>query len=328
TITEIAPKVVSSPEIASKDLTVEVGPDWAEFSWITNKSASGLVSVAHEDDYDGNYTKTEGNPEEMVTDHMVRVEGLKPQSVYHYSVQSKALLGDWAKSPDATFMTTSLLSELSDLQFESIDTNSVILKWKTTLPTQSTIEVTDTATGKVLAYEDKSLLKEHVMQLDKLSLSTSYVLQVVSEDESGNINASSVMPFTTQASLVPAVISQVRTTTALIPGNIPRIQTIVSWKTDKPATSRVLFEEGVSASSELSSGTQLDPSLTEDHIVITTAFKPGRVYRFRIESIDGLGNVSYSKDYTILTPRPEENILDLILDNFEQSFGFLKKVNF
>ena len=84
----------------------------------------------------------------------------------------------------------------------------------------------------------------------------------------------------------------------------------------------------MSASTELSQSTPLEPNLVSDHIVVTTALKPGKVYRFRIESIDGIGNVSRSKDYTILTPKKEENVLDLIINNFEQSFGFLKNVNF
>jgi alpha-tubulin suppressor-like RCC1 family protein len=328
TVSEIAPKIVSSPDIASQDLTVEVGPTWAEFSWVTNKRANSIAALSPDDGFTGEYTRKEGDPETLTTDHFVRIEGLEPQQVYHYSVQSKAPLGDWAKSPDATFTTTSLLSEIADLAFTKIGTDSVILSWETTLPTRTNIEVTDTVTGEVFTYDDASLLKKHVVELGDLNLSTSYVLQVVAEDEDGNVSSSSVLPFTTQASLVPAVIDQVRTSTSLVPGQIERVQTIISWKTDKPATSRILFEEGVSASTELAQSTPLQTNLVKDHIVVTTQFQPGKVYRFRIESIDGLGNRSVSKDYTILTPAPEENVLDLILDNFEDSFGFLKQISF
>jgi alpha-tubulin suppressor-like RCC1 family protein len=328
TVAEIAPKVVSSPEIASQDLTVEVGPTWAVFTWVTSKKANGLVGLSPDEGFDGEYKRKEGDPEALKTSHRVVIEGLEPQTIYHYSVQSKGQLGDWAKSPDATFVTTSLLSEIEALKFDSIGTTEVILSWNTSLPTRTSIEVTDTATGEAFTYEDPSLLKEHTVALGDLNLSTNYVLQIVAEDEDGNISSSSVLPFTTQASLVPAVIDQVRTTTALVPGQIERVQTIISWKTDKPATSRVLFEEGVSASTELAQSTPLQPNLVKDHIVVTTQFKPGKVYRFRIESIDGIGNISTSKDYTILTPRPQENVLDLIINNFEESFGFLKNINF
>jgi alpha-tubulin suppressor-like RCC1 family protein len=327
TVAEIAPKVVSSPEIASQDLTVEVGPTWAVFTWVTSKKANGLVGLSPDEGFDGEYKRKEGDPEALKTSHRVVIEGLEPQTIYHYSVQSKGQLGDWAKSPDATFVTTSLLSEIEELKFDSIGTTEVVLSWNTSLPTRTSIEVTDTATGEAFTYEDPSLLKEHTVALGDLNLSTNYVLQIVAEDEDGNISSSSVLPFTTQASLVPAVIDQVRTTTALVPGQIERVQTIISWKTDKPATSRVLFEEGVSASTELAQSTPLQPNLVKDHIVVTTQFKPGKVYRFRIESIDGIGNISTSKDYTILTPRPQENVLDLIINNFEESFGFLKNIN-
>ncbi|MBN2861226.1 MAG: hypothetical protein JXK93_13250 [Sphaerochaetaceae bacterium] len=221
-----------------------------------------------------------------------------------------------------------MFSEIKDLGFRSIGADEAVVSWTTSIPTKTTVEVTDTATGEKSVYEDASFLKEHTLAVTNLSFSTNYVLQVLSEDEAGSLSSSSVIPFSTQASLIPPVISDVRTSTALVPGQGGKVQTIISWRTDKPSTSRVLYEHGVSASTELSAFTPLNLNLVKDHVVVTTAFKPGAVYRFRIESIDGAGHISYSKDYTILTPRQEENIVDLIIDNFEQSFGFLKRVKF
>jgi len=39
-------------------------------------------------------------------------------------------------------------------------------------------------------------------------------------------------------------------------------------------------------------------------------------------------NVSLSKEYLVLTPRPKENVVDVIINNFEDSFGFLKRLSF
>jgi len=144
----------------------------------------------------------------------------------------------------------------------------------------------------------------------------------------GNRSFSPVLPFTTTLSLNPPEISQVRIITSIIPGKVEKVQAIISWKTDKPATSRIHYEEGITTHTELTSATPLDKELVKDHTVITTAFKPGKAYRLRIESVDASGNASYSKDYTILTPRPRESILDLIIKNFEEIFGFLRQMKF
>lgn len=135
------------------------------------------------------------------------------------------------------------------------------------------------------------------------------------------------MPFSTVVSTEPPSITNVRVATSLIPGKIEKVQSIVTWSTNKPSTSRLFYEEGVSSANDLSNNTVLDASFVLDHIVITTNFKPGKVYRFRVESVDSINNASYSKDYTILTPRPKQTVIDLIFTNFEQTFGFLKGLN-
>jgi len=74
--------------------------------------------------------------------------------------------------------------------------------------------------------------------------------------------------------------------------------------------------------------TVLDQKLVTDHIVITTSFKPGKVYQYQIESIDSFSNITLSKNHTVLTPQPKQNVVDVIINNFEESFGFLKRLKF
>ncbi|MBN2861227.1 MAG: fibronectin type III domain-containing protein, partial [Sphaerochaetaceae bacterium] len=89
TIEEIAPKVVSAPEITSQDLSVEVGPDWARFRWVTNKKSNAVVALSEDAGFDGVYGRIEGDPETLAIEHTVLIEGLKPQTMYHYQLQSK-----------------------------------------------------------------------------------------------------------------------------------------------------------------------------------------------------------------------------------------------
>ena len=39
--------------------------------------------------------------------------------------------------------------------------------------------------------------------------------------------------------------------------------------------------------------------------------------------IDSNGNISLSKDYIIMTPKPQESVINLIINNFTSSFSFI-----
>ena len=62
------------------------------------------------------------------------------------------------------------------------------------------------------------------------------------------------------------------------------------------------------------------------HTAVITKFQPTTVYKFWIESADAAGNVAKSKDFLILTPQQQATILDVIIGNFEQVFGWTNKL--
>ena len=112
-------------------------------------------------------------------------------------------------------------------------------------------------------------------------------------------------------------------TTTLIPDQTSSVQTIISWKTDKPSTSKVWFGEG--SGKDFTQSTPTDLGLVTEHTVITTLLSPGMVYKIVAESDDSTGNVSKSNVYTALTPKQQGSIVDVIFQNFDKTFGFLKK---
>ena len=330
-INEIAPKVVSAPVISGSDLIVEVTSTTATILWVTDKKSNSLVAYAKEGSFVATrlepYAQVVGNVDESVSEHSVTLLNLEPSTQYHFEVRSKSSLGDWSKSGDKTFTTRSLTPEIQDFQFQQIKEAEAVVSWQTTLPTITTITVTDTKTGERKVQQEISYIKEHVFTVKNLLPASTYNLQIASIDEQGNQATSPIVPFSTIVSTEPPNIANIRVATSLIPGKIEKVQSIVTWDTNKPSTSRIFYEEGVSSSAELSKSTVADESLVLEHVVITTNFKPGKVYRFRVESIDSIGNATYSKDYTILTPRPKQTVIDLIFTNFEQTFGFLKGLN-
>ena len=90
----------------------------------------------------------------------------------------------------------------------------------------------------------------------------------------------------------------------------------------------VFFREGISPNGSFTNSTPLDKKLVTDHITITTSLKPGKVYQYQIESTDSFENTTFSKTHTVLTPQPKQNVVDVIINNFEESFGFLKRLRF
>ena len=101
-------------------------------------------------------------------------------------------------------------------------------------------------------------------------------------------------------------------------------QAIITWKPTEPATSQVLYEEGITQSPNLRESTLEDTQYLVNHVIVLNKLQSATVYRFRTVSLDRSGNKAVSRDYTLLTPQKKETVLEIIIKNFEQTFGFLK----
>ena len=171
---------------------------------------------------------------------------------------------------------------------------------------------------------DPSFLLSHEYTISKLEPSGSYSVQVIAEDEFGEKLGSQALSFSTFIDKTPPLISDLKTTTSILSGKENKVQAIISWKTNKPTTSRVLYEAGVGKGDEFKTSSVLNQSFTYEHVMVVSGLQPGQVYRIRAESVDGQGEKAYSQDRTLITPRSKESIVDVIVENFEQTFGFLR----
>jgi hypothetical protein len=322
----LANKALSSPAISGTEINVEVSSRSAKIRWTTDKNSNSLVSYADAIEYnkDSNkpYTITSGSPDEKVLEHEVVLENLSPSTTYHYQVRSQSALSQVSLSADKTFTTTSLLPEIADAIFDNIGENTASLKWKTDLPTKSIIEIRNSETGEIKREEDLSYVKDHVYIAKDLNFSTGYSVKITAMDSDGNTSSPSVIPFVTVLSTEAPIISNVRITVSIIPDKKETTQTIISWKTDKPSTSRIFYAEG--ASTELNQSTPIENNLVRDHIVITTALHQNTVYKISVESGDSGKNITRSTPYTTLTPKSKDSVVDIIFKNFDSTFGFLK----
>jgi hypothetical protein len=111
----------------------------------------------------------------------------------------------------------------------------------------------------------------------------------------------------------------VRTDSALAQND--KVQTIISWITDEPANTAVIYKEGQNAESR---EVKVSDNSTTNHIAVVTVFKPGTVYYFKVKSTDASGNASVSSDFALLTPKRKENIIQIIVSNFQDIFSWAK----
>lgn len=328
-VIEQAQQVVEPPTIILDNADVEVGIDYAIISWETDKEANSMVALAHEDEYnpynDDPYTWKEGEPDEYVKEHVVEVNGLLPATVYHFQVSSQSSLGLTGKSGDKTFKTKSILPEIANIRLSKIQEDSATVQWTTNVPCSSVLEYTNLNNNETKLEGNSSFLTIHKIQLTGLIFDTYYSVVINVESEEGEEAQSEPLTFITIRDEEPPVISKVNTESTIYPGSDNKIQTIASWESDEPSRCQLFYHQGLITVDE-PLNLPLEDDFATKHVQVITNFIPSTVYKFWIVCTDEADNTARSEDFTMLTPTQEESIIDIIIKNFESSFGWLKKL--
>lgn len=308
---------------------VEVGSDYAEFYWVTDRESNSIVELAPEREYNLNsvkpYTISQGAYDELVTEHLVRVIGLVPATKYHYRVVSNPPFGAEGASPDAVFTTKAVLPSIAGVSLDKVEEDSATISWRTNIPTKGLITYKNLTTGEELSVGDPTFLATHSIQIKNLVFATQYEAVIEAENEAGDKETSDSIRFITIKDEFPPKISKVNNESTLYPGEETKIQTIVSWNTDEPSLCQFFYHESLVLSGEPSSFLQ-EEDYVADHVQVITAFAPATVYKFWVLCEDKTGNTSRSEDFVLFTPQKEKSIIDIIIENFEGSFGWLKNL--
>lgn len=315
----LAPPVISNVRVEN------ITTNSATILWETNVKSSSIVAYASDREYDPKkenpYLIEVGNVEERVKEHKVELLNLNPRTLYHFQVKSAAVVGAVGKSQDFTFST---LASKIKLEFPRITNTEIEVRWMTEVETDSYVEYKDLKTGKTAEVRDPTRVKSHIIVLTNLSPDTSYQIRGFGYDANNILIESDLVTVKTKLDTTPPKISGIKIENALFPGRKDKALTIVSWRTDEPADSIVYFEKGIEIGGVLKNKAGKEKEFTLDHIVILVT-ETGTIYRLQIESNDEAGNKTQSGIRTILTPRGEESILDIIVKNFEETFKFLKR---
>ncbi len=326
---QTAEEVLSPPTIILDYADVEVGTDYAIITWETDKESNTIVALADEDDYDEDaadpYRWREGSPDDLTLEHRLEITGLNPATVYHFQVSSQSTLGLTGYSSDKIFKTKSVKPEIYNIQLSKVEEESATIRYTTNVPCSSIIDYTNLNTNDTKLEGNSSYLTVHRTRLTNLIFDTYYSFIVKVESEDQEKAESAPITFITIKDEEPPVITKVNTESTIYPGSENKIQTIASWRSDEPAQCQLFYHQGLVVIDEPQSLIK-EEDFAVKHVQVITNFLPSTVYKFWIVCDDEAGNASRSEDFTMLTPTQEESIIDIIIKNFESTFGWLKKM--
>ena len=263
--------------------------------------------------------------------HSTKLTELESGTEYHFRVKGATKTGELIVSDDYTFSTLESADVLSYNLLEIGDKQAKV-KWQTNNRASSEIVYVNMTNDESKTIAESKIEKNHSIDLIDLIPGTKYSFVIKGTDEFGQGVESSAFEFTTLIDTEAPIIEYVQTDMALISkGENSRVQSVITWATDEISSTELIFTEGAARDLQLevSSSSNMtiiegEKALTTKHILVVTDFKPATVYTFKAKSIDESGNVSHSKDYTVLTPSKKESVLQVIMGTFEETFGWLK----
>jgi len=88
----------------------------------------------------------------------------------------------------------------------------------------------------------------------------------------------------------------------------------------------MMYREGISGGIDPTVVEPEDKSFTARHVEVIVDFAPATVYQFWLTCDDEAGNSVDSENFVLFTPIQEKNIIDIIIENFESTFGWVKNI--
>lgn len=316
------------PRILGSKPNVTVTDSSAIIEWETLTEISSIVAYASEAEFDPKsstpYTKEAGKKNEYVTQHKVTLTELRPFTTYNFQISGEEKSGRKAVGVNRTFKTLPIQPKFEEFKLSGINEQSVTVQWKTNIPTKAVINIQDRATGEGRTIEISDVKPTHTHDVRELKSETRYSLFIVAQSEEGETVRTDPKNFQTSPDSVPPEISGVRTKLTLSTGREDNVQAVITWTTDEIATAHVEYVEGAQIDGANVQKTPVLNDLTSSHVVVITKLRPATIYTFRVVSTDSAENRGASRQFKIFTPRKDESVLELIIRNFEDAFGFLK----
>ena len=168
---------------------------------------------------------------------------------------------------------------------------STTITWQTNEPATSQVTICS-SDGCISTEPGESLITDHSATLTDVKPNTKYQLTVISIDKHKNearLELELITPSEHYA--IPLIISEIQIS------NTTDSSVIVSWQTDRPATSQV--EYGENDTYDLI--TTPDKTLATNHSITLTGLEANTTYGFKVKSEDVAGNKTTSEAETFIT---------------------------
>ena len=315
------------PEVSNVSVN-NVGLHSAYISFAISNAVQAQVQYGTTTAFGGNNT-IQTSP--TTGTYSVPLLNLSSGTQYYYRIVMTDQSGNIYNSDTYNNLITLPQPTISNIQLYSIANTpepSILVEWDTNTGVSSIVSYWQgNNTGSTQNITNVTLISGmHKMIITGLNSQKRYNLVVKGIDKDGNEAVSAIQTFTTPINTVPPIITGLTTQSQIMSGTSGnKSQIIVSWTTDKPATSQVEFNQGDGGS--YSQKSSEDSHYVLNHIVVISNLPTSTVFHLKAISTDESGNTGYSSDNITITPQATESALNLVLGNLEQVFGFLGNLN-
>ena len=286
------------------NLSAVAGTATATVTWMTNEKADSMLWYGTSSPFSLG-TAIRVSQGSLMKSHSISLSGLKPNTVYRYLVASKDVSGNRATSTQTSFTTRAVL----DAQAPSITnlsattgTSTAIVSWNTNENANSILWYGTSSPfllAQALRVTKIPLVQSHSISLTGLVPNTLFRYIVVSRDASGNTATSTQTSFTTDP-LPPADVTA-PTISSVLASDIASTTATISWTTNELATSKLYL--GTTTPLPLNGTTLygIHTAFVTNHSFSVSGLTASTTYRFRVGSIDSLGNSATSTEFSFNT---------------------------
>jgi hypothetical protein len=301
----------------------------ANISFLTSVPANLSLNYGTSISYGNDIPETAGS---YTTNHNVNLNGLTNDTKYHFNITGTDIDGNALSSDDYVFSTLPMpiISSIQSLPDFSGSAPVMVITWLTNVETSSSVRYAPISVSNSVALEENqsALTIAHKVILSNLTEGTQYGFVVSGVDQFGNEVKSDTNIFTMPADPTPPVISNLTIETSNVGlGKQDKAQIVVSWTTNKSATSMVEYAKGISGD-QYTGNTTEDKGLVTKHLVIISDLTPSTPYHLHAVSVDKNGNSGHSGDNTTIPGQVRKSILQLILAALQNAFGWLSNLLF
>lgn len=241
----------------------------------TNEAANLTIFYGTET---GNYTNSTTNSSYLLN-HYLNITGLQNDTTYYYLAQICDDASNCANSTEYQVTTLDgVAPTLTTIESTAITASSFTLSWNTTEAANTTINYGTSTNNYTFTATNSSYLTEHAYSFASLNDDTTYFIQVINCDSSGNCQTANEVNVTTLDTTAPSTV------TNLVAINVTNQSIVWNWTnpSDDDFNATLIYLDGIN----LANGTNTTYNYTATNLNESTN------YTITITTRDHTGNIN------------------------------------